>query len=151
MEATATFYDIIVPAAPMVASPPPSLPIVAIALAVTVLVFLAAALLRRWWLLRGLQRLTRQWRANYYDDREIVYLLAAELRAKLELRRISAEPPAGLRTDAQARWAVFVRQLDRARYQVSGTHGEGISWLLAEARYWLLHTKRIFGKVNAKC
>lgn len=151
MEAPATFYDIVAPAAPIAAPPPQSDPIVAIVLGVTVLVFLAAVLLRRWWLLRGLQRLARQWRANYYDDREIVYLLAAELRSKLKLRRISAEPQPGLRTDAQARWAAFVRQLDRARYQVSGVHGDSISWLLVEARFWLLHTKHRPGKVGPKC
>lgn len=150
MEAPATFYDIVTPAAPIVPPPPESASLLWIVVAGAVLALAGLVLLRRWWLLRGLRQLARQWRSRCYDDRETVFLLAAELRAKFKLRQITVQPPAVIRASGHARWRIFVQQLDALRYQAGSNCGETILWLMAETRYWLLQTHYV-RKAVRKC
>lgn len=143
MEAPPTFNDIVLPAAPALTTMTPA-PSVWLLLAAMLLALLILAwLVRRWWLLRHLRGIQRDWRCGVYDNRDTVFLLAAQLArqaggSQLNTLSMTAEPAC-----LQSRWQVFVRSLDRFRYERGEVEKSDVDAVLQETRFWLLNVRRI--------
>lgn len=142
MEAPPTFNDIILPTAPPAAPSSESSSALWFVIAVAALAFLLWRYACRWQRLRGIMRLKRDWHNGFYANRDIVFLLAAEIRRKLKLRQLTVELPPGVAGHLSERWRFFADDLDRIRYQQQGEiTPEKLSALLAEARYWIIQAQ----------
>jgi len=141
-ELPAELVDIVEPAQVATqASPVWLIIVIAIVLLVSVLAVM------RWWLhgkarRRTLRRL-RQFRVEFatgrVSPRALAYAVAVELRTCLQTHRVSTNPPATVRSDAQrTAWCSFVARLDLLRYQPgSDLEPEQVSALLRDAAHWV--------------
>ena len=151
MEAPPTFNDIVLPAAPAVTTmaPEPGVwPWLAmVSLALLTLVWF----LRRWWLLRHLRRIQHDWRCGVYDDRDTVFLVAAQLARQAGVAQLTADSMTAELAGLQSRWHVFVRLLDRVRYERGELDQSDVDAVLQETRFWLFHVRRISRKKVSRC
>lgn len=138
MEAPPTFNDIVLPAAPALTSTAPAQIIWPWFAAALVGLLLLSWSARRRWRLRHLRRIARDWRSGLYDNRDTVFLLAAQLARQLHVSQLPAELPRVQSPRLQSRWQRFVGLLDRVRYERSQIGDSEVSAVLRETQFWLL-------------
>lgn len=150
MEAPPTFNDIILPAAPPapVAQYAPTLALALLALVVILVLWWS---LRRWLRLRALKHLLRDWQHNVYDNRDAVFLLAAELRHKQMAKRLTPDSALWSSARQQAQWDAFVDRLDRIRYRTGALASNEVRELFMQTRYWLLQSRPRRRSRRTKC
>ena len=87
---------------------------------------------------RRLARLRRACARGELERREAVFRLAALLRDRLGVGRLSPETPlpAGLQAQ-RARWQAFAERLSRLRYAREAVTAEALAGLFREAAFWL--------------
>ncbi len=71
------------------------------------------------------------------DVQALAFQLAAILREGLGVSRLAADRPPPRRPALAARWAVFVKRLDQARYRPPPGPAESRQALVRECRFWL--------------
>lgn len=97
----------------------------------------------RWYTLRRLRRLQRDFTAGAMTARTLAYAIAAELCRRLQTHRLrSTQPIAGL-NEAQANaWRNFVARLDRLRYQPGRElNPQQVDVLVREAVDWVRRSR----------
>ena len=150
METPPTFNDIILPAAP-----PPAVaqyaPTLALALFALVVVLVLWWSLRRWLRLRALKHLLRDWQHNVYDNRDAVFLLAAELRHKLMCKQLTPGSALWSSASQQAQWDTFVDRLDWIRYRTGALASNEVREQFMQTRYWLLQSRLRRRSRRTKC
>lgn len=151
MEAPPTFNDIVLPAAPAVTTMAPEPGVWPWLAAMTVALLTLVWLLRRWWLLRHLRRIQHDWRDGVYDNRDTVFLLAAQVARQAGVAQLTADSMTTEPARLQSRWHVFVRLLDRVRYERGELDQSDVDAVLQETRFWLLHVRRLACKKLSPC
>lgn len=133
-------YDIILPAAPVVAES-------GVATFTWLLAIVVLALCALWLLLRGtrssaLRKLRRAWREQRYDNREALYLLGDCLRRRFALRTLD-DVPRFVVHSSQARWRALVDRIDTLRYRKQSLSADELEPLFGEAHRLIVQSQRI--------
>lgn len=88
--------------------------------------------------LRNIKQLRNAYRTNEITSHEACYWLAAFLKQRLRINRLSPGFPLPDRlVEDQDRWQSFLQRLHEARYAPCGGSGADIVSLLVEATYWM--------------
>ena len=93
---------------------------------------------RRWQAMLQLRKFSRLLACQQMSADEVVFEIAALLRARFAQRRLSPAMPLPVKLEAERqRWHAFVALLDKARYEPPGKAAIAMDKMMAESKYWL--------------